>query len=140
MLLHSDFSSGAEGWQLSAEGIFDLAFSSERACFSSDNGGLYAFGWPEDVGDALLLRPGVPYRLSFRAVATQEVGINLKFGGVVSPYLALHTTSFGLTELWEEYAYDFTLNTGSSNIGLVFEGVIGGPSTICFDDIRLAEQ
>lgn len=142
MISNGDFSGSNADWNVTfGTGTLGVStFTNGHACVQGDPSTTFNLGWPLDTSRAFVLEPGVPYTLSFRAVAGSEFTLVIKLGHVTSPYTAAYLTNTPLTTSWKSYSFDVVAASGDSAAGLVFQGTLLSGNSACFDDVALVKN
>jgi hypothetical protein len=113
------------------------------------SGGAATFylGWPAAVANALNLRSGTTYKLSYRASSTGPLSIKVeaKVGKAVDPFtddLPLTTDAVGTS--FQTFTHTFTPTANDTQAGVAFKVSPGATTsqmtTVCFDDVSLVKQ
>jgi hypothetical protein len=141
LVSNGNFDDGLTDWVANPD-IGDITpdGSNNRACFSTEDGGQFTLAWPTSSADAFTIKPGVTYRLTYRAVSTDSIDIHVRIRVPVDPYTSSYFEIVYLDDVWADYASTITLDSGSSNLGLAFIGTMLSAGTTCFDDILLVEE
>jgi hypothetical protein len=142
MISNGDFANGNADWNvtwgLSTAGL--TTFTNGHACVQGNPSTTFNVGWPFDTSKAFVLEPGVPYTLSFKAMAGTAFTLIIKLGHVTSPYTAAYTTNTPLTTAWAGYSFNVVAASGDSAAGLVFQGTLLSSNSACFDDVALVKN
>lgn len=113
--------------------------SKQRACFTTAQSGQFTLAWPADSSRAFTIKPGVSYRLRYRAVSSLGIEVSVRIRQPESPYDFYFNERQTLAETWTEHTVTFSLDSGSSHRGLAFIGTMSSPGTTCFDDVVLEQ-
>lgn len=142
LISNGDFSAGNADWNLTLQlgGAGVSTFTNGHACIQGNPSVAFDFGWPSLASKAFVLEPGVPYTLSFRAVAGSPFTLIVKLGHVTTPYTAAYLTNTSLTTGWASYSFNVVAASGDSAAGLVFQGTLLSGNSVCFDDVSLVKN
>jgi hypothetical protein len=133
---NGDFSAGASDWKVTQAGTAVSTFTNGHACLQGDPAASFNLGWPMDSAKAFVVEPGVPYTLSFRAVAgTESFTLVVKIGHATLPYTDVVLKNTPLTTSWATYSFPIVAPSGDSGAGLVFQGILAEGNSVCFDDV-----
>jgi hypothetical protein len=113
--------------------------SNSRACLTTGSSGQFTLAWPSDFSLAFTIKPGVNYRLSYRAVSTLGIEISVQIRQPQSPYTFYVNERETLTQTWAAHSHTFSLSSGGSNRGIALIGSMSSTGTTCFDDVVLEQ-
>ncbi|HWA75992.1 MAG TPA: carbohydrate binding domain-containing protein [Polyangiaceae bacterium] len=133
---NGDFSAGSTDWTLTQVGTAVSTFTNGHACVQGSLNASFNLGWPMDAAKAFVVEPGVPYTLSFRAMAgVADFTLVVKIGHATLPYTDVVLKNTQLTTAWASYSFPIVAPSGDSGAGLVFQGTLLNGNSVCFDDV-----
>jgi hypothetical protein len=147
LVTNGDFSMGEMFWKVDASSITHSVVDGAECLMFSGGAASFFLGWPDPVANALSLKGGTTYKLTYRASSTGPLSVKVeaKVGKAVDPFtddLPLVTDAVG-TSL-QTFTHTFTPTSNDTQAGVAFKVTPGSTTsqmtTVCFDDVVLAKQ
>lgn len=145
-IANGDFSQGTTYWHVTMNGTEYNAASVVDGAYCVTASTYYdpTVGWPAAAEQALLLRYGYTYSLTFRIMTTTAANVSIKVGYFMAPYSVIYqaVSMSAVPTTWTESIHTFTVDgTGAMTpeAGLAFDikGFTSG--LVCLDDVVLAQ-
>ena len=145
LIANSDFSTGEDGWLLTAPSGSGITMSATEGqlCVTFPTG-TYAeatAGWPADATQAVALPVGESFQFSFQVSSAPNLA---QFGDLVGPATGSNRPDFQSTNdlLFggiQTFTHTFT-SGGDSAAGVAFNlNSLGAAATVCFDNVELQQ-
>jgi len=147
LITNGDFSMGETSWKVDVASVAHSIVDGRECLMVSGGAVSFFLGWPAAVENALTLKGGTAYTLSYRASSTGPLSVKVesKVGKAVTPFtddLPLVTDMVG-TSL-QTFMHTFTPTADDTQAGVAFKVTPGTMTsqmtTVCFDDVVLAKQ
>jgi hypothetical protein len=142
LVTNGDFSNGETGWGIpSMMGSVSHAVTNGAFCVTlSSAAASVTVGYPAGATAPLQITGGTSYRFSYQAsVSASNTTFEAKVGQTQMPYDA--TGSDWPTEpvsaTLQPFTHTFMRSASDSSMGVAFN-LMGGPSTVCIDNVSLA--
>ena len=147
LITNGDFSMGEASWKVDVASVAHSIVDGRECLMVSGGAVSFFLGWPAAVENALTLKGGTAYTLSYRASSTGPLSVKVeaKVGKAVTPFtddLPLVTDMVGTS--FQTFMHTFTPTADDTQAGVAFKVTPGTMTsqmtTVCFDDVVLAKQ
>jgi hypothetical protein len=149
LIKNGDFSLGKEYWNLTyqaGEVAADNQGMGGQYCIMNASTSFYlsfSLGYPPTPSDSFTIAAGSTYTLTYQAAVDSPATVEVKIGGVETPYTPLAGADFNdsvSSSNFTTFTHQISAATDTPTQGLVFNATLYYSATICFDNVSLVKN
>jgi hypothetical protein len=149
LIKNGDFGLGKEYWNLTyqaGEVAADNQGMGGQYCIMNASSSFYlsfSLGYPPTPSDSFTIAAGSTYTLTYQAAVDSPATVEVKIGGVETPYTPLPGADFNdsvSSSNFTTFTHQVSAATDTPTQGLVFNATLYYSATICFDNVSLVKN